>query len=165
MTEIRNFLTNQKDANGSHNLYDHLANVLGKMLLDNTDNAYDLFEEYSHDVKFSGHNYKTDTNFEHKPRMRETYSDVKEWADKATTNLDVNTLYNFLTSIYFVLFLWSNLLYQKLNLGTEEEPQEPGQCGYVPNLLEEMKKFEWAGISFGEEDTFHLQKTLTVKNL
>ncbi|RYX81841.1 hypothetical protein EON73_04600, partial [bacterium] len=39
-------------------LYEHLSNVLGRMLLDNTDVSYDKFEEYSHDVKLSGYDYK-----------------------------------------------------------------------------------------------------------
>ena len=89
MTDVRNYLSSQKTQNGQSNLYDHLSNVLGKMLLDNTDNAYDKFEEYSHDVKFSGYNYKNDTNFDHKARMRETFSEVQPWADKTLTNLEV----------------------------------------------------------------------------
>jgi len=91
MTEIRNFLSDLKNKQGDRNLYEHLSNVLGKMLLENTDKAYDLFEEFSHDVKFSGFDYKKDTNFDHKSRMRETYSDVKDWADKASVNLEVVT--------------------------------------------------------------------------
>jgi len=94
MTEIRNFLNNLKDKQGDRTLYDHLSNVLGKMLLENTDKAYDLFEEFSHDVKFSGFDYKKDTNFDHKPRMRETYTDVKDWADKASVNLDVHPTFH-----------------------------------------------------------------------
>ena len=30
-----------------HNLYQHLTDVLRQMLVDNPNNAYDLFEEYS----------------------------------------------------------------------------------------------------------------------
>ena len=37
----------------------------------------------------------------------------------------------------------------KPNTGTEEEPQEPGPCGYVANLMEEAKIFEKAGVGFG----------------
>jgi len=137
MSEIKNFLAGQKGQQGDQNLYDHVSNVLAKMLLENPDNAYDVLEEFSHDVKFSGQNYKKDINFDHKQRTRETYPEIKEWADKASVNLE------------------------KLNVGTEEEPQEPGQCGYVPNLVEEMKRFEWAGIYFGEEETLTLQRSLT----
>jgi len=37
-----------------------------------------------------------------------------------------------------------------LNDGAEE-PQDVPSVNYVPNLLEEAKQFEWAGIGFGEE--------------
>lgn len=40
-------------------------------------------------------------------------------------------------------------LLNKPNTGTEEEPAEPGPCGYVANLLEEAKWFEKAGVGFG----------------
>ena len=89
MSEIKNFLANQKGQQGDQNLYDHLSNVLAKMLLENPTNAYDVLEEFSHDVKFSGQNYKKDMNFDHKPRMRETYTEIKEWADKASVTLEV----------------------------------------------------------------------------
>lgn len=42
------------------------------------------------------------------------------------------------------------LLKQKPNAGTEEEPQEPGPTGYVPNLMEQAKWFEKAGVGFGQ---------------
>jgi hypothetical protein len=34
----------------------------------------------------------------------------------------------------------------------------------VPNLEEEAQMLEWAGISFGEEFTFKLSKSLKVSN-
>jgi len=40
-------------------------------------------------------------------------------------------------------------LLNKPNVGTEEEPQEPGPCGYLPNLMDEAKMFEKAGVGFG----------------
>ena len=40
-------------------------------------------------------------------------------------------------------------LLNKPNVGTEEEPQEPGPCGYLPNLMDEAKLFEKAGVGFG----------------
>jgi hypothetical protein len=44
----------------------------------------------------------------------------------------------------------------------EEQLQEPGPCGYVPNFMEEAKWFEWAGVYFGEEQSFKIFKSLTV---
>ena len=52
------------------------------------------------------------------------------------------------------------LIIQKPNLGTEEEPQEPGPCGYVPNLLEEARWFENVGVGFGEELTYKIFKSM-----
>lgn len=107
MSEIKNFLANQKGQQGEQNLHDHLSNVLAKMLLENPTNAYDVLEEFSHDVKFSGQNYKKDMNFDHKSRLRETYTEIKEWADKASVNLEVEfhfIHFNETISIYFFFF-------------------------------------------------------------
>ena len=43
-----------------------------------------------------------------------------------------------------------------------EEPIDAGPTGYVPNLVEEMRKFEMGGVYFGPEETYNLQKSLTV---
>lgn len=51
---------------------------------------------------------------------------------------------------------------QKLNSGTEEEPQEPASIGYVPDLQEEARAFEKFGIGFGEEETYRIFKSLSV---
>lgn len=51
-------------------------------------------------------------------------------------------------------------LINKPNVGSEEEPAEPGPCGYLPNLLEEARLFEKAGVGFGEETTFIIFKAL-----
>jgi hypothetical protein len=51
-------------------------------------------------------------------------------------------------------------LLNKPNVGTEEEPQEPGPCGYLSNLMEESKIFEKAGVGFGEEMTYIIFKAL-----
>ena len=45
----------------------------------------------------------------------------------------------------------------------EEEGGPPGELptvNGVPDLLENQKVFEWAGISWGEAETFRLQKSL-----
>ena len=47
-------------------------------------------------------------------------------------------------------------------MGTAEEPLDAGPCGYVPNMLEESKWFEWAGVGFGTEETYKIFKSLTV---
>lgn len=54
----------------------------------------------------------------------------------------------------------TNKLIGKINLGTDEEPQDPPQAGYVPNLPEEAVIFEWAGLAIDE--TYKLFKSLTL---
>lgn len=51
---------------------------------------------------------------------------------------------------------------QKLNSGTEEEPQEPASVGFVPDLQEEARYFEKFGLGFGEEETYRIFKSLSV---
>ena len=41
-----------------------------------------------------------------------------------------------------------------------EEPPEVGPIGYVADLLGDAKVYEWAGIGFGEHETYRLQKSL-----
>jgi len=134
MTDIKDFLQKQTSKNGDINLYDHLTNVLGKILLSNPKNAYDAFENLSHEVKDSGYNYKDHAAFEPLPKMRENYQEIAGWAENA---------------------------FKLLNKMTNEEGEDLGPCGYVPNLIEEMRKFEWAGVHFGENETYLLQRSLT----
>lgn len=35
----------------------------------------------------------------------------------------------------------------------------------IPNVMEEARIFEWAGISFGEEETYKLSKALKVRRI
>lgn len=42
-----------------------------------------------------------------------------------------------------------------------EEAQESGPIGYVPHFMEEMKLFQEAGVSFSEEESFIIFKSLT----
>jgi radial spoke head protein 4A len=45
----------------------------------------------------------------------------------------------------------------------EEEDQEPpeiGPIGFVPDIMADAKLFEWAGIGFGEQETYRIMKSL-----
>ena len=35
----------------------------------------------------------------------------------------------------------------------------------IPNICEEARMFEWAGVGFGEEETFKLSKAVKVQSL
>lgn len=148
MSDLKEFLCSIK-GQGGKNLYDHLSSIFTKILLEKPKNAFDFFEDYSFDIKSNGYDYKKAQD--NLKKKRDNYEEIKEFSQKSRTLLDVN--------IFFNLF---SPLNQKINVGTEEEPQEPGPCGYVPNFMEESKWFEWAGIYFGEELTFKIFKSLTV---
>ena len=48
---------------------------------------------------------------------------------------------------------------------TEEEeaqPEEVNPIGFVPDLLADVKLFEWAGIGFGEVEAYRIMKSLKV---
>lgn len=42
----------------------------------------------------------------------------------------------------------------------EAEPAEPAPVGYVPDLIEEAAIFQWAGVGFGQQELYRLQKSL-----
>ena len=47
--------------------------------------------------------------------------------------------------------------------GGSEEP--PAATGFVSDLLSDSKIFEWAGIGFGEVESYRILKSLKVKHL
>lgn len=42
----------------------------------------------------------------------------------------------------------------------EEEEEQPGPVGSVQDLMAERQIYQWAGIGFGEQETYRLQKSL-----
>lgn len=63
------------------NLYDHLMNTLAKMLNDHPQNPYELFENYSVNVKQLGFQYNDIKNFEMETKLRDSYEDVQEYLE------------------------------------------------------------------------------------
>lgn len=55
-------------------------------------------------------------------------------------------------------------LINEVNKALEKEARASSVNTSVPNLDEEAQMLEWAGISFGEEFTFKLSKSLKVSN-
>lgn len=96
----------------------------------------DIFEDYSHHTKLYKFDYKQKNDFvDFYNRIRETYDEQKDYAEKHKKLLD------------------------KLMDG-QEEPQEVGAIGYVPNFMEEARWFEWAGVGFSQEETYRIFKSL-----
>ena len=48
------------------------------------------------------------------------------------------------------------------NEDEEPQPEELTPIGYVPDLLADAKIFEWAGVGFGEVETYRIMKSLKV---
>ena len=47
--------------------------------------------------------------------------------------------------------------------GEEEPPAEDLKTlGFVPDLLSDLKVFEWAGVGFGEIESYRIMKSLKV---
>eukprot|EP01016_Furgasonia_blochmanni_P049296 TRINITY_DN7467_c0_g1_i7.p1 TRINITY_DN7467_c0_g1~~TRINITY_DN7467_c0_g1_i7.p1 ORF type:complete len:482 (+),score=133.08 TRINITY_DN7467_c0_g1_i7:97-1542(+) len=121
-------------------LNDHLTNVLGKILLDNPKNAYDILEEYSLYTKTQGYDFKNPKNLTDANMMREPFSEISAYVEKLRPLID-----------------------KFANVNPDEPPADDAgaPCGYVPNVIEESRMLEHAGIYFGEEETFKLMKSLT----
>jgi hypothetical protein len=103
MSDIKDFLKKQSSKDGEQNLFEHLTNVLGKILLDNPKNAYDAFENLSHEVKDSGYKYKDHSAFENQPRLRENYQEIAGWAENARKLLDVRNYFIMNNNFFFFL--------------------------------------------------------------
>lgn len=67
----------KKQRKDDANLYDHLSNVFAKILLDHPQNAYEAFEEISHDVKKHKYNFADPKTYDNTNLIREKFSELK----------------------------------------------------------------------------------------
>ena len=89
-TQLKSQLEQIKDKDGV-TLCSHLSNVLTKQLLDDPQNAYDVFEDYSQNVKMSKYDFKKHNDFQdNTERLREKYTDVSESFKANKKLLDVS---------------------------------------------------------------------------
>lgn len=51
-------------------------------------------------------------------------------------------------------------LLEKLTVDGDEQAEVPA-IGFVPNFMEESRWFEWAGVGFGEEESYRIFKSLS----
>ena len=80
---IQNYISEVKGA-GDRNLYKHLSDVLAKILLDNPENSFDIFEDYSHYVKQMNYDYKKiDASLDNAERLREKNGELSGYIEKA----------------------------------------------------------------------------------
>ncbi|XP_027643527.2 radial spoke head protein 4 homolog A-like [Falco peregrinus] len=109
------------------NLYDHLANMLTKILDEQPTNAVDIIENISKDVKWARFQKKMDT-------LRDEYEILPtfEAAEKRKA-----------------LFLKAN------GEGDEELEEEIGEVP-LPNVMETAFYFEQAGIGLSKDESYHI---------
>jgi radial spoke head protein 4/6 len=124
-------------------LYSHLTEVFNRILLHHADDAYDKFEEISALVKQTDLKFK-DPSFDHELNAANgarTVSERQQWVQRSKNLLnEVNDL-----------------------ISAQDKPLlTKNKTFAIPNFAEEAEMLEWAGISFGEENTLRLQKSIKV---
>ena len=145
LERIRAQLREAKDIGGNvpQDLYTHLTEVFNRILLHHADDAYDKFEEISALVKQTDLKFKDPKNdFDlNAANSTQAVSEREQWVQKS-----------------------KNLLNEVNDLISAEDRQllTKNKKFQIPNFAEEAEMLEWAGISFGEENTLRLQKSIKV---
>ncbi|XP_045044635.2 radial spoke head protein 4 homolog A isoform X2 [Desmodus rotundus] len=110
------------------NLYDHLSNMLTKILDEQPENAVDIIENISQDVKMAHFSKKLDT-LHNENEMLPTY----EIAEKQKA-----------------LFLQGHLE------GADQELEDEIAENSLPNVMESAFYFEQAGVGLGTDETYRI---------
>ena len=134
---LKTLLKNAKSTTGK-DLFQHLQEVFKKLIIHYPDQALDKLEEVSYLVKNSN---------------THTMADYLEIEDKRNYKEFADSLSGYISKM------------EKLFEGPKaeeegDEPPEVGPVGNVPDLLADSKIFEWAGIGFGEAETYRLMKSM-----
>lgn len=127
----------KKEGHGGTNLYDHLSEVLLKILVEKPDNSCDSFENISEALKQT----RLDNN---DSNVQDLTSSSSPMDLKQKNSQDG----------------WCNAAL-KLAKPVSEEIASSGSASGVADLCDEATYFEWAGISFGAGETFRLSLSLT----
>ena len=134
-------------------LYTHLTEVFNRIMLHHPYDAYDKFEEISHLVKQTHLKIK-DPKFDYDVNaiQHEQSNPQKEAWIKKCKNLLNEVSHPFALS--------------RVNQIVDLIPKEDrslltkDKTFVIPNVIDEARMFEWAGVSFGEEETYKLSKSL-----
>lgn len=148
LDKIREQLREAKDVGGNvpQDLYSHLTEVFNRIMLHHQSDAYDKFEEISALVK----------------RTHLSFKDPKR-------DFEVNAAAGAQTPDEVERHRWiqksCNLLNEINDLAQAQDQKELIQKKpfAMPNFIEEAEMLEWAGICFGEADTYRLSKSIKVK--
>ena len=84
MADLKNVLQEIQSGNKEQetNLYEHLKKIFSKILLENPVNSFDIFEDFSYNIKFS--NYDPKIPEENAYRMKESFSKIGNFFNNAT---------------------------------------------------------------------------------
>lgn len=124
LAEARGLL--KEDRNGK-NLYDHLTETLMKIIIDRPENAFDIFEQISSEVKANPLDPSPNATLaKPHPVGEDQMNRVTEWSKNCATLLKV-----------------------------PDEPPEEAAVRF-PDLMDEATLLEWAGCSIGRAETHRL---------
>lgn len=118
-----------------------MTEVFNRILLHHSDDAYEKFEEISALVKQTDLKFK-DPAFDHELNAQCKAKAVSERAEWVTRSKNLLNEINDLIAPADRALLTKNKTF----------------C--IPNFAEEAEMLEWAGISFGEDNTLRLQKSI-----
>ena len=139
-TGLKTILKNVKSAKGS-DLYTHLQEVIKQLILHYPDQALDKLEEVSYLLK------NADT------------IDIEKF-------LKVNDMRNYkdvcCAMDAYITQMKNTFGVRKVPAEGEEEeaPEEQAPVGFVPDLLADAQMYQWAGIGFGQQELYRLQKSM-----
>eukprot|EP00742_Colponemidia_sp_Colp-10_P000571 GILJ01000625.1.p1 GENE.GILJ01000625.1~~GILJ01000625.1.p1 ORF type:complete len:473 (+),score=96.00 GILJ01000625.1:42-1421(+) len=130
--EAKAFL--MKESKGD-NVYDHLTQVLAKILLERPDNAVESLEQISRFVKQTTFKHSVPKEDEDVNSVNRARSNQVAWIDKM-----------------------KNLF--AVPMGEDGSAEAVTPVGHLPDVMEEARLFEWAGIGLSTEDVYRLLLSL-----
>lgn len=138
---LKTLLKNQKNAKGE-DLYTHLQEVFKILILHYPDNALEKLEEVSFLLK-NGDKYQIEKFLKMSDirNYKEVCKQMEEYISKMKDQFGT----------------------RKPAADGEDGGEDPGEAepvGMVPDLLEDSYVYQWAGIGFGQQEVYRLQKSL-----
>lgn len=137
---LQSVLKNLRGSKGV-DLYAHLQEVFQKLILHYPDQALDKLEEVSYLIK-------------NKDTLKlEDFLKITDFRDYKEVCTQMDGYINEMKNQFGAKKAPGD--------GEEEEaPEEVPPVGLVPDMLAESKIFQWAGIGFGQQELYRLQKSL-----
>eukprot|EP00347_Sterkiella_histriomuscorum_P000777 403374544 len=144
---LRNILRGARNENGSVDLYQHLVEIMNHIVIHCPDKGLDQFEEISYLLK-------------HKDEI-----DMQEFL-KISEKYDYNIQSRYFSQVteeygqHAKKFFENKQQQENPDDGEEVAPVDLAPTGQVPDLLNDVKIFQYGGVGFGDNETLLLQKSL-----